>query len=187
VLLQGKNAVIYGAGGSIGGAVARAFAREGATVHLSGRRAEPLETLAAGIRGNSGAATTAILDALDERAVDDHAARLVASAGTLDISVNVISHGELFGTPLAEMTLDDLRATDPYRHSLDLRHCPRCRAAHDQAALRRDTHLRRLRTAAARLLHRRLSGRAQRRRRVQTPARRRARTARDPRSHDSVT
>ena len=107
MLLEGKNAVIYGAGGSIGGAVARGFAREGATVHLAGRRAGPLETLAAEIRGSGGAAATATLDALDEQAVDDHAARLVASAGSLDISLNVISHGELFGTPLAEMTLED--------------------------------------------------------------------------------
>jgi 3-oxoacyl-[acyl-carrier protein] reductase len=107
VLLEGKNAVIYGAGGSIGGAVARAFAREGATVHLAGRRPEPLETVADQIRGDGGAATTATLDALDERAVDDHAAGLVASAGSLDISLNVISHGELFGTPLAGMSLED--------------------------------------------------------------------------------
>jgi NAD(P)-dependent dehydrogenase (short-subunit alcohol dehydrogenase family) len=107
VLLQGKNAVIYGAGGPIGGAVALGFAREGATLHLTGRRAEPLERLAAEIRGNGGAATTATLDALDELAVDDHAAGLVASTGSLDISLNVISHGELFGTPLAETTLED--------------------------------------------------------------------------------
>ena len=40
MLLEGRNAVIYGAGGAIGGAVARAFAREGASLHLAGRRAE---------------------------------------------------------------------------------------------------------------------------------------------------
>jgi len=37
MLLQNKNAVIYGGGGAIGGAVARAFAREGAKVFLTGR------------------------------------------------------------------------------------------------------------------------------------------------------
>jgi len=37
MLLQNKNAVIYGGGGAIGGAVARAFAREGARVFLAGR------------------------------------------------------------------------------------------------------------------------------------------------------
>jgi NAD(P)-dependent dehydrogenase (short-subunit alcohol dehydrogenase family) len=106
-MLEGRNAVIYGAGGSIGGAVARAFAREGAGVHLAGRRAEPLELLAREIRSAGGTATTATVDALDEEAVDAHAADLVAKAGSLDISINVISHGELFGTPLAEMTLAD--------------------------------------------------------------------------------
>ena len=107
MLLEGKNAVIYGAGGAIGGAVARAFAREGASLFLAGRRTEPLDALADEIRGEGGDATTAAVDALDERAVDEHAAGVVASAGSIDISLNVISHGEVFGTPLAEMTLAD--------------------------------------------------------------------------------
>jgi 3-oxoacyl-[acyl-carrier protein] reductase len=107
VLLDEKNAVIYGAGGAIGGAVARAFACEGATVHLVGRRAEPLDTLAADIRHAGGTASTATLDALDEHAVDSHAGELIARSGSLDISLNVISHREVFGTPLAEMTLAD--------------------------------------------------------------------------------
>jgi 3-oxoacyl-[acyl-carrier protein] reductase len=37
MLLENKNAVIYGSGGSIGGAVAKMFAREGARVFLAGR------------------------------------------------------------------------------------------------------------------------------------------------------
>jgi NAD(P)-dependent dehydrogenase (short-subunit alcohol dehydrogenase family) len=107
MLLEGKNAVIYGAGGSIGGAVARAFAREGAHVHLTGRRTAPLELLVGEIRGIGGRAETTIVDALDEHAVDDHAAAVAANAGGLDISLNVISLGETFGTPLAQMTLAD--------------------------------------------------------------------------------
>jgi 3-oxoacyl-[acyl-carrier protein] reductase len=107
VLLEGRNAVIYGAGGAIGGAVARAFAREGASLHLAGRRAEPLEALAGEIRGQGGAAAVATLDALDEQAVDGHAARVVADAGSIDVSLNAISHGEVFGTPLADMALED--------------------------------------------------------------------------------
>lgn len=107
MLLEGKNAVIYGAGGPIGGAVARAFVREGASLQLAGRRAEPLEELATAIRGDGGAAEVATVDALDEQAVDSHAADVVARAGSIDISLNVISHGELFGTPLTEMTLAD--------------------------------------------------------------------------------
>jgi NADP-dependent 3-hydroxy acid dehydrogenase YdfG len=48
-LLTSKTAIIYGAGGSIGSAVARTFAAEGATVHLAGRTREPLERVAAEI------------------------------------------------------------------------------------------------------------------------------------------
>ena len=103
MLLEGKNAVIYGGGGSIGGAVARAFAREGATVHLAGRTQETLDAVAEDIRSRGGAAETVVLDALDEEAVDAHA----GSMPSLDISFNVITHGDVQGTPLAEMSLAD--------------------------------------------------------------------------------
>jgi 3-oxoacyl-[acyl-carrier protein] reductase len=107
VLLEGKNAVIYGGGGSIGGAVARAFAREGATVHLAGRTLKRLDEVAEEIRSAGGVAETARVDALDETAVDDHADAVAASAGGIDISFNLISHGVVQGTPLAEMPLED--------------------------------------------------------------------------------
>jgi NAD(P)-dependent dehydrogenase (short-subunit alcohol dehydrogenase family) len=109
VLLQGRNAVIYGAGGSVGGAMARAFAREGARVHLTGRTSASLEAVAEKIRSSGGAAETALVDALDEAAVDRHADAVVANAGSLDISVNVISHGDVQGRPLAEMSLADFQ------------------------------------------------------------------------------
>lgn len=107
MLLQGKNAVIYGAGGAIGGAVARAFAREGARVHLTGRTMNSLDKAAAEIRAAGGLAETAQVDALDDRAVDEHADAVAASAGSIDISFNLISHGDVQGTPLAEMSLGD--------------------------------------------------------------------------------
>lgn len=110
MLLDGKNAVIYGAGGSVGSAVARAFAREGARVHLAGRTRETLEAVAGEIRSSAGtaaAAGTAVVDALDENAVDEHADAVAAAAGSLDISVNLISHGDVQGTPLAEMSVAD--------------------------------------------------------------------------------
>jgi 3-oxoacyl-[acyl-carrier protein] reductase len=110
VLLEGKNAVIYGGGGSIGGAVARAFAREGATVHLAGRTPETLENVAEEIRTAGGAAETAVVDALDEGAVDRHADRIAAQAGGLDISFNVITHPHTHGIPLAEMAVDNFMA-----------------------------------------------------------------------------
>ena len=73
MLLEGKNAIIYGAGGGIGGGIARAFAREGARVFLAGRTRESLEAVAKEIAAEGGSAEVAELDALDERAVDEHA------------------------------------------------------------------------------------------------------------------
>ena len=92
MLLEGKNAVIYGAAGSIGGAAARAFAREGARVFLAGRTLATLGAVAEEIRSTGGAAETAEVDALDEAAVDTHADAVAADATaavpvTLDCAV----------------------------------------------------------------------------------------------------
>jgi 3-oxoacyl-[acyl-carrier protein] reductase len=108
VLLEGRNAVIYGGGGSIGGAVARAFAREGAMVHLAGRTQSKLDAAAEAIRAAGGRAETAQLDALDEAAVDAHADRIAGEHGSLDISLCVISQQDVQGTPLVEMAVDDV-------------------------------------------------------------------------------
>jgi 3-oxoacyl-[acyl-carrier protein] reductase len=110
VLLENKNAVIYGGGGGIGGAVARAFAREGARVFLAGRTPATLEAVAEAIRSAGGAADTAQVDALDERAVDEHADAVAAQAGGIDISFNLIAHPYTHGTPMAEMAVDDFLA-----------------------------------------------------------------------------
>ena len=110
MLLEGKSAVIYGGGGSIGGAVARAFAREGAKVFLAGRSRATLETVAEAIRAAGGVAETAEVDALDEGAVDRHADAVAAQAGGIDISFNLITHPYTHGTPLAEMAVDDFMA-----------------------------------------------------------------------------
>ncbi|QRP44855.1 SDR family NAD(P)-dependent oxidoreductase [Amycolatopsis sp. FDAARGOS 1241] len=107
MLLEGKNAVVYGGGGAIGGAIARAFAEEGARVFLAGRTRARLEKVADDIRAAGGRAEVAELDALDEQAVDAHADAVVAAGGSLDVSVNVISHGDVQGTPLLEMSLAD--------------------------------------------------------------------------------
>jgi 3-oxoacyl-[acyl-carrier protein] reductase len=91
MLLQHKIAVVYGGGGFVGGAIARAFAREGATVHLAGRTAATLQMVADDIATAGGQAQVAVVDALNEAEVDGHAAAVVERSGTLDISVNVIS------------------------------------------------------------------------------------------------
>jgi NAD(P)-dependent dehydrogenase (short-subunit alcohol dehydrogenase family) len=112
-LLEGKTAIIYGAGGGIGGAVARAFAREGSTVFLAGRSREKLDAVAKDVISAGGLAEVAVVDALDEEAVDDHLRDVVASAGRVDVSFNLIKRGDVQGIPLVEMTADDLlRAVD---------------------------------------------------------------------------
>lgn len=106
MLLENKVAVIYGAGGSIGGAVARAFAREGARVFLAGRTPSKLDKVADAIRTTGGAADTAVVDALDEQAVNVYVDAVVAQAGYIDISFNVIGYGDV-QQPLAEISVAD--------------------------------------------------------------------------------
>jgi 3-oxoacyl-[acyl-carrier protein] reductase len=106
MLLEHKVAVIYGAGGSIGGAVARAFAREGARVFLAGRTQAKLDAVAEAIRSNGGRADTAVVDALDERAVNAYVDAIVEQAGVLDISFNVIGLGDI-QKPLMDISFDD--------------------------------------------------------------------------------
>ncbi len=108
MLLENKNALIYGAGGGIGGGVARTFAREGAKVFLVGRTREKLEAVAKGITSAGGAAEVAVVDALDEQAVNDHVQEVVSKAGSVDVSFNLITRGDVQGTPLIEMRADDL-------------------------------------------------------------------------------
>jgi NAD(P)-dependent dehydrogenase (short-subunit alcohol dehydrogenase family) len=107
-LLEGKNAIIYGGGGGLGGGVARTFAREGAQVFLVGRTRERLNAVANEIAAAGGAAEIAVLDALDGRAVDEHVQDVVSKAGSVDVSFNLINRGDVQGTPLVEMTADDL-------------------------------------------------------------------------------
>jgi NAD(P)-dependent dehydrogenase (short-subunit alcohol dehydrogenase family) len=106
-LLQGKNAIIYGAGG-LGGGVARAFAREGAGVFLAGRTLATLEAVADDITSAGGSAEVTVLDAMDERAVDAHVREVAAGAGSVDVSFNLITRGDVQGTPLVEMRTEDL-------------------------------------------------------------------------------
>jgi 3-oxoacyl-[acyl-carrier protein] reductase len=107
MLLKDKNAVIYGGGGAIGGAVARAFAREGARAFLAGRTLSTLEAVAEDIRAAGGRADCAEVDGA---AVEAHADAIVAAAGRLDISFNVINHNDVQGTPMAEMDVEDYLA-----------------------------------------------------------------------------
>jgi NAD(P)-dependent dehydrogenase (short-subunit alcohol dehydrogenase family) len=108
MLLQDKVAVIYGAGGAIGGAVARAFGREGARLYLTGRHLPPVQAVADDIAAAGGAAQAAPVDALDEGAIDRHLRSLSDQAGRLDISFNAVGipDTELLGVPLVELEVE---------------------------------------------------------------------------------
>src|SRR5215213_4648360 len=106
MLLENKVAVIHGAGGSIGGAVARAFAREGARVFLAGRTQASLEKVADQIRSTGGAVDTTVIDALDDQAVDQFMDGVIKQAGQVDISFNLISIGDV-QKPLLELSAED--------------------------------------------------------------------------------
>jgi len=102
MLLDAKTAIVYGAGGAIGSAVARAYAREGADVHLVGRTRVTLEEVARRIRHDGGAAHVAQVDVLDRAAVAQHA-DVVAADGGIDICFNATSNDDVQGTPLLAM------------------------------------------------------------------------------------
>ena len=108
MLLKNKNAVVYGAAGGIGRGVALTFAREGARVFLAGRTREKLEGVAAEITAAGGSAEVAVVDALDEQAVEEHARTVASRAGSIDVSFNLISRGDVQGVPLVDMTAADL-------------------------------------------------------------------------------
>jgi NAD(P)-dependent dehydrogenase (short-subunit alcohol dehydrogenase family) len=108
MLLQTKNAIVYGAGGSIGRGVALEFAREGARVFLAGRTLETLEKVAAEVTEAGGVAEVAVLDAYDEPAVDRHVQAVAEQAGSVDVSLNLATRGDAQGSPLLDMTTEDL-------------------------------------------------------------------------------
>jgi NAD(P)-dependent dehydrogenase (short-subunit alcohol dehydrogenase family) len=106
--LENKNAIIYGAGGATGGAVARAFARDGARLFLTGRGLATVDALAKEISAAGGRAETAHVDALDEEAVTSHLDAIVRTAGTIDISYNAIGIPQqgIQGIPLTELSVE---------------------------------------------------------------------------------
>jgi NAD(P)-dependent dehydrogenase (short-subunit alcohol dehydrogenase family) len=108
MLLQDKVAVIYGAGGAIGGAVARAFASEGARAFLTGHKLAPAEAIAKEIVAAGGSAEAAAVDALDEQAVDQDLQSVADTAGHLDISFNAVGipDTKIVGVPLVELEVE---------------------------------------------------------------------------------
>jgi NAD(P)-dependent dehydrogenase (short-subunit alcohol dehydrogenase family) len=108
MMLKDKVAVIYGAGGAIGSAVARAYAPEGANLFLTGRHSAPVEAVAEEIVAASGSAEAAEVDALDEQAVDKHLQSVIDKAGRVDISFNAVGipDATILGVPLVELDVE---------------------------------------------------------------------------------
>jgi NAD(P)-dependent dehydrogenase (short-subunit alcohol dehydrogenase family) len=108
MMLNDKVAVIYGAGGAVGGAVARAFAREGAKGFLTGRKRAPVEAVANDIVAAGGSAEAAEVDVLNEQAVDKHLLSVIDKAGRVDISFNAVGivNTKIVGTPLVELDVE---------------------------------------------------------------------------------
>jgi NAD(P)-dependent dehydrogenase (short-subunit alcohol dehydrogenase family) len=118
-MLGNKNAVIYGGGGAIGGAVARVFAREGARVFIAGRTQAKLDAVARDIAVAGGTVETAQVDVLDQQAVVEHAGTVAATAGSIDIALNAVSVMHDQGTLLADLSLEEfMRPIDGFLRSL---------------------------------------------------------------------
>lgn len=105
MLLAGKTAVIYGAGGAIGGEVTRAFAREGARLFLAGRTLARVQAVADGLRGLGEAAQ---VDAHAAAAVEGHLDAVARKAGAIDVLFNAIGMEDVQGTALVDMAVDDV-------------------------------------------------------------------------------
>jgi NAD(P)-dependent dehydrogenase (short-subunit alcohol dehydrogenase family) len=108
MMLKDKVAVIYGAGGAIGGAVARAFASEGAKLFLAGRQLASVEAVAKDVVSAGGSAEAAEVDALDEQAVDNHLQCVIDMAGRVNISFNAVGipDTKILGVPLVELDVE---------------------------------------------------------------------------------
>jgi NAD(P)-dependent dehydrogenase (short-subunit alcohol dehydrogenase family) len=118
-LLENKNAIVYGGGGAIGGAVARVFAREGARVFLAGRTPAKLDVVARDIAAAGGTVETALLDVFDQAAVEKHAEAVATAAGGIDIALNAVSIEHDQGTALADLSLEEfMRPIDGFLRTL---------------------------------------------------------------------
>jgi NAD(P)-dependent dehydrogenase (short-subunit alcohol dehydrogenase family) len=105
--LENKVAVIY-SDGTVGSAIAKSFAREGAKVFLTGRTLTKLKAIADEISSTGGEIGTAQFDALDEKAVVKHLADIISKTGRIDISFNAIGIPQkgIQGIPLTELSVE---------------------------------------------------------------------------------
>jgi 3-oxoacyl-[acyl-carrier protein] reductase len=107
MVLQGKNAVIYGAGGSLGSAVASALSSAGAKVFITGRNLASVQKCAGEIIAAGGQVDVHQVDAFDEKTINNHIAMTVEKAGKVDVSFNLIGYEVVQNIPLVDMTVAD--------------------------------------------------------------------------------
>jgi 7-alpha-hydroxysteroid dehydrogenase len=106
MLLKDRTAIVYGGSGAVGGAVAKAFAREGARVFLAARRLAPLQAVAEDIRAAGGNVEIAPLDASDRDSIDAHLAAIAAKAGPVKLMFNAVGWGGGQGRVLTDVPFD---------------------------------------------------------------------------------
>jgi 3-oxoacyl-[acyl-carrier protein] reductase len=99
MLLQNKNAIIYGAGGSLGGAVAKSLAAAGARVFCTGRRLETVQATVDAILAAGGKAEADLVDAFDANAIQKH----IQKIGQVDISFNAAGVDVKQNVPLIDL------------------------------------------------------------------------------------
>jgi NAD(P)-dependent dehydrogenase (short-subunit alcohol dehydrogenase family) len=106
MLLKDKTAIVYGGSGAVGGAVARAYAREGAHVVLAARNRTPLEAVAADIRAAGGRAEVTLVDARDPASIATHLDDVSARFGPVRIMFNAVVWDDVQGSHMSEMGYD---------------------------------------------------------------------------------
>ena len=106
MLLKDKIAIVYGGSGAVGGAVARAYAREGAHVVLAARNRAPLEAVAADIRAAGGRAEATLVDARDPASIESHLTDVTGRLGPVRIMFNAVVWDDVQGMHMSEMGYD---------------------------------------------------------------------------------
>lgn len=101
---DGKVAIVYGAAGPMGGAVARAFGAEGAQLFLAGRTMSKVRAISGEIESAGGWAQAAQVDVDDRAGVERHADDVLAAAGRIDVSFNAAGMNAVQNAPLVDMT-----------------------------------------------------------------------------------
>lgn len=103
--LQGKNAIVYGAGGSVGSAVAKAYHAAGARVYLAGRGEASLEKVVKGsLSGRD--LSVSIVDTTNSDAVKLHMQKVVDEVGSIDFVFTAVTYDDVQGQSLDKLDFE---------------------------------------------------------------------------------